>query len=599
MKFLSLLLTMVASLCLSAPVWGQTVDVQKILQEVTSHPRKTWIPVGTIVATHQEYEAPRTTDEATIRGKIDEAVQQYQSSTTKAEPWAGQKAKLDAIPFNVRYRLANEWAMSSTVTVKYDNGRFYWEINVDSRQDSVKPEATLAGNDMTNQFDQIDPYGRNWNRHRVFAWDGQEYTRYSVSGSQATIDAAGKTQPTVTGPLTAGLIPWGYGRFSSASLAAAQVSARQNTSGMIDMTITHTDGVSMSLTLDSAKAYAVTQATLTNGGGSTATYTCSNYRLVAGNWVPFNIHIDRQTSSLTNRLPTSEQWIFTSVSAATPVSSSFHVPVAANSVVEYSSPVTASSALYLESNTVDTRGLLAQRLAFAAAEGLGPQNCGTAATREVLSEFGKSVPDSVWARLVGPEGRTSMYDMKRLAQSQGLFCRAVKTDLATLRNLKGAKAILHFPGRNHFVVLNGVDDRDVWLIDLSSKKFYYRQSIDFFPMDWPEGTALLLSDRPIPGQSGELSDAALAGIAGGAYYACNTLWQTNLVIPCIDDPFGTGCDGALSVYFERWICGSAASGSCVNNQGLLRLQESPCIWDPYYDCTITGDWYYYYMRACQ
>ena len=57
--------------------------------------------------------------------------------------------KLDAIPFNVRYKLSNEWAMSSHVTVKYDNGRFYWEINVDSRSDSVKPDASLAGNYMT------------------------------------------------------------------------------------------------------------------------------------------------------------------------------------------------------------------------------------------------------------------------------------------------------------------------------------------------------------------------------------------------------------------------------------------------------------------
>ena len=58
----------------------------------------------------------------------------------------------------------------------------------------------------------------SWNQRRIFAWDGQEYTTYSVSGGHADVDAAGKLQRAVTGPLTAGLIPWGYGRFSIANL---------------------------------------------------------------------------------------------------------------------------------------------------------------------------------------------------------------------------------------------------------------------------------------------------------------------------------------------------------------------------------------------
>ncbi len=27
-------------------------------------------------------------------------------------------------------------------------------------------------------------------------------------------------------------------------------------------------------------------------------------------------------------------------------------------------------------------------------------------------------------------------------------------------------------------------------------------------------------------------------------------------------------------------------------------QDTACIVDSYYDCTVTGDWYYYDMRAC-
>ena len=302
----------------------------------------------------------------------------------------------------------------------------------------------------------------------------------------------------------------------------------------------------------------MTKATLTNGDATT-TYTCSNYRQVAGNWVPYSIQIERQTANWNNRLPTSEQWTFTSVATAAPTPGSFNVPVAAKALVEYSSPITASSAIYVQSDMVDTRGLLAQRLAFAATEGAG-KNCATAVLQQAALELGKSIPDGALARLVGEGGRTSMYDMMRLAQSQGLFCRAVKTDLATLKNLNDVKAILHIPGKGHFVLLNEVTDQDVWLTDLSSKKFYYRQSIDFFPMDWPEGTALLLSTRPISGQPGALSDATLATIAGGAYQ-CNNLLQEYTTYGC--DSYGyTGCGGTVSVYFERWGCGSAPSGSC-------------------------------------
>ena len=593
MRTSSILLTIIAALCLSPTAWGQrtlsSAEIQQILQQVTSRPRTTWLPAGTIQAIHQEYAAPKTTDSTTIRNEIDKAVLEYQNSTNKKEGTAAlQKMKLDAIPFNVRYRLSNESHMSSRVTAKYDNGRFYWEINVDSRQDSVKPDASLAGNYMTRQFDL------SANQRRIAAWDGQEYTTYSASGNQAVVDAAGKLQRAVTGPLTAGLIPWGNGRYSYASLKAAQVSARQNAGGMIDMTVTQGDGTSMDLTLDPTKAYAVTKARLTHAGGQTATYACSGYKLVGGNWVPTTVTIERQNSA-GDRLPTSEQWTFTSISAAAPAPGSFDVPLKANDLVEYSSPVTASSAIYVQSNTVDTRSLLAQRLAYAAGRDSQRQNCATAVVRQVAADLRKSVPDQALARLVGADGRTSMYDMKRFAESLGLYCRAVQTDLATLRSLNGVKAILHIPGQNHFVVLSEVDDRDVWLIDLSNKKFYYRQSVDFFPMEWPEGIALLLSDRPIPSQSAELSDSVLATIIGGIGWACNELLQEEAVYYC--DGYVTGCDGAVSIYYERWGCGPVQKGSCYN-QRMLSSQDSPCVWDPYYDCSVTGEWYYYYMGAC-
>ncbi len=594
MKSLTSLLMIVVSLGLPVAAWGQktllSAEVQQIVQQVTSRPRKTWVPAGTIQARHQEYGASKTTDPTTIQNEINKAVQAYQNNPDKKEKTAKlQKDTLDAIPFNVRYRLANEWSMSSSVTARYDNGRFYWEINVGSRQDSVKPDAALAGNQMTREFNT------NWNGRRVSAWDGQKYTTYSASGNRAVVDAAGKLQRAVSGPLTAGLIPWGYGPFSATELAAAQVSAQQNSSGAITMTATYGDGATARLTLDPAKAYAVTQAVLTNAAGGVVTYTCSDYRSASGNWVPWNITVQRRNDPAASRLPTSEQWTFTSVSAAAPSPGSFNVPLAPKAVVEYSSPLKVSSSIYTQSDIVDTDELLTQHLAYAAGAGSRAQNCATAALQTAAAGLGKSLSPSALARLVGSDGRTNLYEMKRFAQSQGLYCQAVKTDLAALRDLRGTKAILHFPGQNHLVVLDGVDDRDVWLIDLSSRKFYYRRSVDFFSMDWPEGTALLLSNRPIANQSAELSDAVLADITGGDGWECNSLIQEEYVGYCDQGVYG--CSGAVTVYYERWGCGSSWTGAC-EDVPMISGQETPCIWDPWYDCSTTGEWYYYETYAC-
>jgi Tfp pilus assembly protein PilP len=596
MRTTMILLTVAAALCLSPTAWGQRTlssgEIQQILQQVTSQPRNTWLPAGTIQAVHQEYSAPKTTDPTTIRNETDKAVRDYQNNPNKKEKTPTlQKMKLDAIPFNVKYKLSNESAQSSHVTVKYDNGRFYWEINVDSRQDSVVPDASLTGNEMTEQVDL------RWNKQRIFTWDGQEYTTYSVSGNHATVDAAGKLPRAVTGPLTAGLIPWGYGRFSSTSLGSAQVSATQSGSSRIEMTVSYADGYSARLTLDPdpAKMYPVTKATLTSPGGLVVTYTCSDYRLAGSNWVPWSILVERQNDSMASRLPTSEQWTFTSVSAATPAPGSFDASLKVKALVEYSSPVAAESAIYVQSDRADARSLLAQRLAYAAAANSRRQNCATAALQQAAAELGKAVPDQALARLVGPDGETSLYDMKRCAESSGLYARAVQTDLETLQGLAGVKAILHIPGKNHFIVLDGVDDREVWLTDLASRKFHYSQSVDFFPMDWSEGVALLLSDRPISGSFTALPDGVLGNILGGAGWSCNQLLQESYVYYC--DEYWTGCSGSVDVYFERWGCGQTPTGSCSEST-MTSSQSTSCIFDSFYDCTVTGEWYYYDMRAC-
>jgi predicted double-glycine peptidase len=595
MKTRDITVLILVSLCLAATASADRIlsktEISTILGQVTDQPQKTWISAGTLQATHTEYHAPQTTDSAVINSEIQKAISTYQNDPARQllTPEL-DKMQLDAIPFNVRYKLSNESKMTSNVIIKYDGDRFYWEINVVSRSDTVKPDAALAGNYMTDEFNLA------WNQRRIFTWDGQKYTLWG-SGGQAIEDTTGALPRAVQGPLTAGLVPWGYGKFKNADLSTAAISAKEVVLGsttQVEMSITHADGSISDLSLDPAKAYATATAAFETLDNRVTTYTCSAYKLTGGKWVPWSISVEKRDRS-TNKLLSSEQWTVTSISTTSPSLGSFAVPYTLDTIVENMSPVTTASSIYQYSPTVDTEDLLARRLAYALGEGRQPQNCATAALEYVAATFGKTVSARALAGLVGPDGRTTLYQMKQFAQGAGLYARAVRTDLAGLRNLDGVQAILHLPGTNHFVVLNEVDDRYICLTDLSSRNFFYRRSVDFFPLDWTEGTALLLSDRPIPNRFAELPDAALTSLVGSAY-SCTKLFQPFTSSPCKQAPFP--CDSSYVVYFERWVCESAASGTCPTSE-MPRKTQSPCVRE--YDgapCWPRGDWYWYNMIAC-
>jgi hypothetical protein len=562
------------------------MEVLEVLEQLTAEPRTTWISAGTIEATHEQYRAAKVTDPAVIEERVEAAVQGYSDSASKIEKSeALQKRILDALPANTRYKLGNEYHMTTQETVRYDGDRFYWEVGLESRSDSMAYDTTLSDNAAYEHFRQHE----EWNRKRVFVWDGQQYTTYSASGNQATVDAAGRLPRAVNGPLTAGLIPWGHGVFTYANLSMADLSGTRNDDGTIEMTIDHVDGSVTELVLDPAREYAVSKAVLTDPGNNQTTYTCSDYKLVGGQWVPMCVTIRRPNGA--------DDWTITSISSDTPSSTAFAAPFDDQAVVAYSSPVTESPAIYTYSVAADTDALLFDKLAHAARQRRQRENCATAALRYVASRYGKTLADKAVCSLVDGNGETSLLSLKEFAQGSGLYCRAVKADLTTLQDLQGATAILHLPGQNHFVIFDRIDEeRNVWLVDLEGKRFYYPKKADFFPFDWSDGTALLVSDRPIPGPLTELPDTLLTTLTGGNGYTCTKLLQDSYIVGCT---YLNGyCTDTFRYYFKRYGCEAADSGSCFE-QAEIRFQESPCVDDLLYDCTITGTWYYFYMRACQ
>lgn len=570
-------------------------EILQIFEKLTSQPRNTWITAGTIEARHEEYRAANTSDIAEINRQISEMIKEYQDNPNKRELTAElQKMRLDAIPFNVRSRLSNTYTMNSNVEVRFDGDRFYWEINVSSRTDSVRPGPSLAGNFMTDQFDL------GWNSSRISAWDGDKYTMYSVSGNHAVIDTTGSIQRSIHGPLTAGVIPWGYGYCTYGNLSAAETSAEEkdiNGQTQIHITITNTDGTEMLFVLDPGKDYAVISS-LMNGTDNDISTQCGNYQLVAGNWVPYNISID-QYDARNNKLLAYDIWNITSINGKTPVRKDFDVDYEADALIEYSSYLTSKPSMYTYSYTVDTDLLLLDRLAYAASEGTQQQNCATAALKYTITQSGKDVTDRQLGQLVSRQDKTTSLDtMKEFVQRLGLYCSAVQLDIRALQKLDGCEVILHIPGKNHFIVLGDIDDRYVSSIDLTNNKFYYRTDVAFFGMDWTEGIALLISNQPIKiqGSFTEIAANQLPNIIGGTGYSCTDLLQEYDVSYC--DQYGWECGGSYEVWFERWGCESATSGSCSTSSKLRKVKRY-CFNDPYNPGACdTGSWSYYYTRAC-
>jgi hypothetical protein len=570
-------------------------EILQIFQKLTNQPRKTWIPAGTIQAAHEEYKAPKTIDKTSLNRQIKNEVLRYQNDQNKRELTEEmQKMRLDAEPFNARYRLSNIYTMGSNVVVKFDGDRFYWEINVTSRSDSVKPDKDLAGNYMTENFDL------DWNARRIFAWDGEKYTTYFLPGNHAIVDTTGRTPHVVNGPLTAGIVPWGHGYYTYDNLSALESSAVEryvDGQKQIQLTLSNTDGSQVEFTIDPQKDYAVTACLMTGHGDVVISRQYSDYQLVDGSWVPLTILLEQYETG-TDKLLAYDLWNITGIDINTPQSYDFEVDYKTDALIEHFSFSDREPEMYRYSQMVDTDLLLADRLAFAASENTQPQNCATAALKYVTSQLGKDVTEQQLAQLVsGSNKTTTLYQMKQFAQNLGLYCRAVKADIETLKNLNGCKAILYIPGKKHFIALEAIDDKFVWTVDLANNKFYRRTDVDFFGMDWTEGTALLISNKPIVGEFAEISEAELSNITGAAGYQCNILRQAYNVIFC--DYVGGLCGGVYKEFLTRYGCGPAESGSCSQTK-MVRYKTTPCIEDCYdpYSCTVTGEWTIYYMQAC-
>ncbi len=603
-------------------------EILEIFAALTQSPRKAWISVGTIEAEHEEYRAVKTTDANEIANAINQQVEAYQNEENKRELTEKlQQMKLEAIPFNVRYGLANEYTMDSTVLVRVDGDKFYWQIDVNSRSDSVGPAVDLAGNYMTKEFNL------DWNEKRVFAWDGENYVTYSVSANNATIEPE---RFPVNGPLTAGVVPWGHGRYGYENLCSLDSAAAETEgNGTTEIQLTLVDGdMQYTFILDPAKNYAVKGLSLYKAGALSVLQIYGNYQSIGGRWCPDEVVIERYDSTESPaRLMGRDVWNFTSISDGELTEDSFEVEYENGAFIEqfgpndevlrYRYPLPEPPSV----SKIDSDELKRQRLSFASAG--DRRNCATASLKYVCDKLGTKCSLENLSRIVhGQKKTTTLAQMQQFAEGLGLNTLAVKTDIETLlllqaeisalslrakprgllqkdssarlqlaeNDMSDCLVIVHLLEQEHFVVLGGVDEKFVRLIDLASDNFYYRRSIESFNLAW-DGTALLVAKNPVStrGNFAKLDNPEkIVGSCSGQN--CTKLLQMSYVSGCTQ--IGCLCSGVYIRGYTRYGCETSTSGTC-SESALVKYRETLCINDPIYcECTVTGNWTLYYIQAC-
>lgn len=551
-------------ICLSAFAFADqefdAAQTEALLGTLTGSPRRYWIDSGTITARHLEYRRP------------------------------------------------DDYFAQSTETLAFDGQQFRWEITLDPEDASGDAFSALKNPPTRTIPDKAV------NQKRLYCWNGLHYTRYYPRAGYAVVSA--DTQPpalSLLGPLSAGIVPWGYGDFQLAELLSRQPDAKEITQQNRTLVQLHfvnkniTPPLDNTLILDPEKNYAVLSFTMENEGGLIKN-TYSDYTFHETDWVPHIVRIERLLKTPNaSELISYEDWQLTQVSLTAPAESLFQIKTKDGTMVEMHQAGGQKSFLYHASDKKNISEILEEKLSLSSLPEDEPQNCATAAVRHLARHFSRTIPEDKIASLVMQEtGQTSLFQVKQNLEEAGLYCMAVQTDLETLRSLiDHCTAIVHLPGFRHYVILDRIDQEAVWTIDLTSRKFYWKQSIRNFVQDWYEGTALLVSDQPthLPVQMPTMDTTQLYNIQGGDFgtYSCSEMIQTDMPQTCPEPISGFLCGGAYYNFIERYGCIEDENGGTCIGYGMEGYHFSACINDPQKQgtCMLTGSWGTGWIRACK
>lgn len=579
-KILMLLLLATLSVNVFADRPLESTELDELLRDLTDSPVDSWINYGTITANAIDNGYAKNITESQLQEIIDQRLQEYADNENKLELIEKLQAmKIEAIPFNVRYEYLNKFTMTSDVSVQVDNGKFLWSITVTSRENSITPSAELEDNYYTNNFKMFS------NQERLFVWDSQKYTTYFKPINHAIIT---DNASAVNGPLTAGLIKWGYGIYSYenlSSISALATEIEQDGKVLIKLELTNANR-NETILLDPAKDNAVisynavlaeTEINITN----------TDFQQISGKWIPFGIAIEK--FDITGEMPTllsSKQWQITSVTDTLDIDPQFQVEFDYDAFIEdyrydpilqyYNSPPAEPVAV---KNIIDMKYRFVKN---------NITNCAFTSLGYIFNTLNIEMPEE----LSKNTGLVSLAEAASLCDKADIKNIAVNTDLESLKNIKDAQIILHLPEHQHFVVLSDIDDNYVRIIDLSSNRIIDRVRIEDFKQQW-KGTALLVSKQNMNNMNFAKIDTDKADkiLGTGDCERCGSS-SGGGEVPCGSPP---NC-GYHTIVYARKSCVYAPSGSCSTSSMISRKSE-PCE-ESGGGCVGTGNWTTYYGQFC-
>ncbi len=523
-------------------------EILQICRTLTAEPRDTWIPYGMIYAQHTAY----TAKDACVE--------------------------------------------DSTVTVKYDGQRFWWHI----QQDRVTGTEESLPPSIRAKYAQ--------NTDRTFVWDGNRYYQCFNDQRQAVVHDSADASPAVTGPLTAGIVPWGHGVFSMPMIEVMQLAGSIETidgNDIVFLTFVNNESLTIDLTLDTTKDNAVLESTFSLPNGSTIRRQYSGYQMTTdGRWVPGMIVIDKFAPN-GSTIIAHDTWTFDSVVVTMPALSAFNANYPQDTLIQFRIPdsqETVSGRYY--DNGPDVDALYQMKLQMRSQILQQPRNCATAAVEYIFSKINRTVSSETLNAIVDAKNQTALADLKAVFDANGLYTAVITTDLAGVEKLQNCYKILHLPGTQHYVVLEYTEGQTAWLIDLSAGRFYERIDTALLEKIWADGVALLISTGLIDtGLAAMVPAEQLQTIVGGATddFKCDQLIQEYDIAHC-SFPLGGICGGT----YRQWNtlygcrCDEGSSNYCSGTK-MVSSGECDCINDPLDPtvCIGTGDWRSTYIRACK
>lgn len=510
---------------------------------------------------------------------------------------------------HLNYRQSEDWLAQTEETIVFDGQRFRWDITLDSDEQTI-PEPMTPGQKSLRVPDKAS------NRNRVFVWDGRQYIRYFPNTEYAVVsEQAASSSPVLRGPLSAEIIPWGYGDYALSALLSRQPTVQEDTLNgrtILRLSFEHQTIrplLRSILLLDPTFAYAVLSLTVDSDAVHITT-TYSDYFEVGGRWVPRQIRSERYVKTPQGlELISYDDWRFLQVDTTLPAEKDLQPDFKEGTLVEVHPGGGRESLLYYSREQADIEGLLSEKMSSSGGPMDNKRNCARAAVQLLKHRFASAVlPDTEPAAAAASiDDLTSLYEVKQTLEQAGLYCLAVQTDIETLRQtLPNCGVIVHLPNQKHYLIVDRIDSRFVWTIDLSSRKFYWKWKIADFVRDWKDGTALLVADAPtrLPTQIQTLSPMRLYEILGGdgaqyENYSCTQEIQKDDWIPCPMPMGGFLCYGLLYVFYPRFGCVEDENGGFCEGRPMGGIDVTQCVNDPfeYGSCLIT-DWHTTYIRAC-